>query len=218
MPPRPPGQPSNSERTLTVEGIATAGTLLAAGLHATGGNGFDRAIAGTGPVFLGFLVLHIPAGLTAVIAGPLAATAPKRHGRHTCSGTVYYWAIAVVFATATAMAAIRPADWYLALLGALTFALAAAGRDYRRRPGRRPWRRWPGHTPHILAMGSSYVVLLTAFYVDNGKKIPLLDQLPTAAYWVLPALIATPLITRSSIRHRNPPPAAPGQGHAPDSG
>ena len=35
------------------------------------------------------------------------------------------------------MAAIRPArDWYLALLGAFAFALAAAGRDYRRhRPG-----------------------------------------------------------------------------------
>lgn len=198
-----------------MNGIGTAATLLAAGLHATGGNGFDQAIAGTGPVFLTFLALHIPAGLTAVITGPLASTAPKRHGRHTQAGTVYYWAIAVVFATATAMAAIRPADWYLALLGALTFALAAAGRDYRRHPGRRPWRRWPGHTPHILAMGGSYVVLLTAFYVDNGKKIPLLDQLPTAAYWVLPALIATPLIAMSAVRHRNHLPSATGQGHPP---
>ncbi|HEX9041656.1 MAG TPA: hypothetical protein VF838_11600 [Trebonia sp.] len=200
-------------------GISTTGTLLAAGLHATGGNGFDQAIAGAGPVFLGFLVLHIPAGLTAVMTGVLAATAPKRHGRHTLFGTVYYWAIAVVFATAAAMAAIRPAqDGYLALLGALALALAAAGRDYRRHPGRRPWHRWPGHIPHILAMGSSYVVLLTAFYADNGKKIPLLDQLPTAAYWILPALIATPLIARSTVRHRNPPPASPRQGQAPDSG
>ncbi len=66
-------------------------------------------------------------------------------------------------------------------------------------------------------MGGSCVVLLTAFYVDNGKKIPLLDQLP-AAYWVLPALIATPVTARSAVRHRNPPPASPGQGRAPDSG
>jgi hypothetical protein len=109
----------------------------------------------------------------------------------------------VVFGTATAMAAIRPArDWYLALLGAFAFILAAAGRDYRRHPARRPWRRWPGHIPHILAMGSSYTVLLTAFYVDNGKNLPLWDRLPTAAYWALPALVATPVIARSAARRQ----------------
>lgn len=199
-------------------GISSA-ALLAAALPATGGtSGFSTAIAGTGPAFLAFLAVHVPAGFTAVISGALAAAAPKRHGRHTRAGTVYYRAIAVVFVTAAAMAAIRPADWYLALLGALAFTLAAAGRDYRRHPGRRPWCRWPGHIPHILAMGGSYVVLLTAFYVDNGKKIPLLDQFPAAAYWLLPALIAMPVIARSTVRHRNPPPAPPGQGHAPGNG
>lgn len=192
-----------------METITGTAALLAAGLHATAGGGFSRAVAGTGPVFLAFLAVHIPAGLAAVISGALAATAPKRCGRHTRAGTIYYWAIAVVFATATAMAAIRPArDWYLALLGALAFALAAAGRDYRRHPDRRPWNRWPGHIPHILAMGGSYTVLLTAFYVDNGKNLPLWDRLPTVAYWVLPALVATPVIARSAARHRHPRPAA----------
>jgi lysylphosphatidylglycerol synthetase-like protein (DUF2156 family) len=192
--------------------ISTAGTLLAAGLHAaTGSSGFSRAVAGTGPAFLAFLAIHVPAGLAAVISGALAATAPKRRGRHSRCGTVYYWAIAVVFATATAMAAIRPArDWYLALLGALAFALAAVGRDYRRHPDRQPWRRWPGHIPHILAMGGSYTVLLTAFFVDNGKNLPLWDRLPTAAYWALPALVAAPVITRSAARRRRPVPARPG--------
>lgn len=190
------------------------GISIAALLHATGGtSGFDTAIAGTGPVFLAFLAVHVPAGLAAVICGALAATAPKGRGRHTRWGTIYFWAIAVVSATATAMAAIRPAlDWYLALLGALAFALAAAGRDYRRHPDRLPWRRWPGHLPHILAMGGSYVVLLTAFYVDNGKKLPLWDRLPTAAYWVLPALVAAPIIARSAARHRRPPAPPPGHG------
>jgi lysylphosphatidylglycerol synthetase-like protein (DUF2156 family) len=163
-------------------------------------------------VFLALLAIHVPAGLAAVISGALAATAPKRRGWHTRVGTIYYWAIAVVFATATPMAAIRPArDWYLALLGALAFILAAAGRDYRRHPARRPWRHWPGHTPHILAMGSSYTVLLTAFYVDNGKNLPLWDRLPTAAYWALPALVATPVIVRAAARHRHPAPS--GQGN-----
>jgi lysylphosphatidylglycerol synthetase-like protein (DUF2156 family) len=198
-------------------GISATGTLIATSLHAAaGGSGFSRAVAGTGPAFLAFLAIHIPAGLTAVISGAIAATAPKRHGRHTRAGPIYYCAIAVVFATATAMAAIRPArDWYLALLGALAFALAAAGRDYRRHPARRPWRRWPGHTPHILAMGSSYTVLLTAFYVDNGKNLPLWDRFPTAAYWALPALVATPVIARSAARHRHPHPGRSGQDRVP---
>lgn len=194
--------------------VIVPGISIAALLHATGGtSGFDTAIAGTGPVFLAFLAVHVPAGLAAVICGALAATAPKGRGRHTRWGTIYFWAIAVVSATATAMAAIRPAlDWYLALLGALAFALAAAGRDCRRHPDRPPWRRWPGHLPHILAMGGSYVVLLTAFYVDNGKKLPLWDRLPTAAYWVLPALVAAPIIARSAARHRRPAAAPPGHG------
>lgn len=169
--------------------------------------GFGHAISGAGPVFLAFLAIHVPAGLTAVISGVLAATAPKRHGRHTRAGTIYYWAITAVFATAAAMTAMRPArDWYLALLGALAFLLATTGRHARRHPQSRPWRDHPpGHTPHIIAMGGSYTVLLTAFYVDNGKNLPLWDKLPTVAYWLLPAIAATPLIARSIHRHRRPP-------------
>jgi len=172
--------------------------------------GFAHALAGTGPLFLSVLAVHVVAGLTAVITGALAATAPKRRGRHTRAGTVYYWAITVVFATATAMTALRPArDYYLFLLGALAFTLATAGRDYRRRPNARLWRRWPGHAPHILAMSGSYVVLLTAFYVDNGKNLPLWNRLPTAAYWILPALIAAPPTARSLHHHRRPRQATP---------
>ena len=45
-------------------GISATGALLAAGLHAAaGGSGFSRAVAGTGPVFLAFLAIHIPADL-----------------------------------------------------------------------------------------------------------------------------------------------------------
>jgi hypothetical protein len=60
---------------------------------------------------------------------------------------VYYWAITVVSATATAMTALRPTrDYYLFLLGALAFTLDTAGRDYRRRP-----QALPGLLPHDLA-------------------------------------------------------------------
>jgi lysylphosphatidylglycerol synthetase-like protein (DUF2156 family) len=188
--------------------VVTGGVSMAqAVLHlAAGGGGFGRAIAGEGPLFLSFLAVHVPAGLVAVVSGALAATAPKRRGRHTRWGTVYYWAITVVFATAAALAALRPArDWYLFLLGTVTFVLATTGRHARRHPHARLWRTWPGHVPHILAMGSSYTVLLTAFYVDNGKNLPLWDRLPTAAFWALPTLVAAPIIARAAAHHRQPP-------------
>jgi len=31
-------------------------------------------------------------------------------------------------------------------------------------------------------MGVSYIVLLTAFYVDNGKSLPLWKELPPISY------------------------------------
>jgi hypothetical protein len=168
--------------------------------------GFSQALAGVGPLFFFFLAVHVPAGLVAVVSGALAATARKCRGRHTRWGAIYYWAIGVVFVTTAAMTALRPArDWYLLLLGTTSFVLAPVGRHARRHPRARIWLRWPGHIPHILAMGGSYTVLLTAFYVDNGKNLPLWDRLPTAAYWVLPTLVAAPVIALSAVRHRRSP-------------
>ena len=57
-----------------------------------------------------------------------------------------------------------------------------------------------GAVPHP-GMGLSYVIMLTAFYVDNGKSLPLWNQLPPIAYWVLPAAIGVPLIVRALRRH-----------------
>ena len=50
-------------------------------------------------------------------------------------------------------------------------------------------------------MGTSYVLLLTAFYADNGKTLPLWKELPSLAYWILPAAVDTPLIVRPLLRH-----------------
>ena len=50
-------------------------------------------------------------------------------------------------------------------------------------------------------MSSSYVLLLTAFYVDNGKQLPLWRQLPIWTYWTLPALIGAPIIVWALLRH-----------------
>jgi threonine/homoserine/homoserine lactone efflux protein len=60
---------------------------------------FGLPIPAAGPVFATALVIHILCGLTAVIAGALAATARKRPGRHPRAGRVYLWALGGIFAT-----------------------------------------------------------------------------------------------------------------------
>jgi hypothetical protein len=50
-------------------------------------------------------------------------------------------------------------------------------------------------------MGMSYVLLLTAFYVDNGKNLPLWRQLHPIALWLIPAAVGIPLIARALLRH-----------------
>ena len=154
-------------------------------------------VGSTAPVFLAFLALHVLAGLTAVIAGAVAALVRKGSPRHIRVGRWFYRAITVVFATAIALAAMRwRQDYDLFLIGAVAFTAATIGYEHRR-------RHRPGDTGHIAGMGIGYTAMLTAFYVDNGPHLPLWDRLPVLAFWLLPAAIATPLIARAVIRARH---------------
>jgi hypothetical protein len=153
-------------------------------------------VGSTAPVFLAFLAIHVLAGVTAVIAGATAALARKGSPRHIRAGRRYYRAITVIFTTATILAAMRwRQDYYLFILGTVAFAAATIGYQHRR-------RRWPGDTGHIAGMGTAYVVMLTAFYVDNGPHLPLWDRLPTLTFWLLPSAIGAPIIARAIIRAR----------------
>ena len=90
-------------------------------------------VGSTAPVFLAFLAVHVIAGLTAVITGAAAALARKGSPRHIRAGRWYYRAITAVFATATALAAMRWAqDYYLFILGAVAFTAATIGYLHRR--------------------------------------------------------------------------------------
>ena len=142
-----------------------------------------------GPVFTAALAVHIACGLTAVVAGALAATATKRPGRHPRAGRVYLWALAGVFITATIMATVRwHDDVHLFAIAVVGFVLGLYG--YRARRRRRPG--WPLH--HAIGMGGSYIALLTGFYVDNGPFLPVWNRLPHIAYWLLPTIVGIPLI------------------------
>jgi uncharacterized protein (DUF983 family) len=153
-------------------------------------------VGSTAPVFLAFLVIHVIAGLTAVITGALAALVRKGSPRHIRAGRWFYRAITVVFATATALAVMRwRQDYYLFIIGAVAFTAATIGYQHRR-------RHRPGDTGHIIGMGIGYTAMLTAFYVDNGPHLPLWDHLPTLVFWLLPSVIAAPIIARAVSRAR----------------
>jgi len=154
-------------------------------------------IPSTDPVFLAVIVgIHIPLGLACVIAGAVAMLSEKRRGRHSTAGTAYYWCLLALFASATFLSVMRWAESYhLFILGALSFASAWLGRRALR-------KRWPHWIRlHITGMGFSYVLMLIAFYVDNGKQLPIWKDLPHFTYWLLPLSFGIPLIVRSLLWH-----------------
>jgi hypothetical protein len=153
-------------------------------------------IPSTDPGFLALVGFHILLGLACTVTGIVAMLSDKRAGRHPKYGTIYYWCLTAVFVTASGLAAVRWAeDYHLFVLGTLSFTAAYLGRQARR-------KRWPNWVRlHISGMGASYVLLLTAFYVDNGKSLPLWRELPPIAYWLLPGVVGVPLIVHALIRH-----------------
>jgi uncharacterized membrane protein len=154
-------------------------------------------IPSTSPAFLIIVGLHIFLGLTCVLTGFIAMMSRKGRGRHSTFGTIYYWCLSAVFASATALSAMRWAEnYHLFILGAFSFAMALLGRAAARRP--QPSRRLD---LHVAGMGLSYVFLLTAFYVDNGKNLPLWKELPPIAFWLVPAVVGIPIIARALLRH-----------------
>lgn len=174
-------------------------------------------VGSTAPMFLAFLAVHVFAGLTAVATGAVAVLARKGSQRHVRAGRWFYRAITVVFATATALAAMRwRQDYYLLIIGAVAFTAATIGYQQRR-------RHRPGDTGHVAGMGIGYVAMLTAFFVDNGPHLPLWDRLPPLSFWVLPSAIGAPIIIRAIVRARQKarfgprtryrPPAAHEPGH-----
>jgi hypothetical protein len=158
--------------------------------------GFD--LPSDSPLFVGTLSVHVIFGLACVALGIVAMLSAKGRGRHPKAGTLYYWSLAGLLASATVLASMRWAeDYHLFILGALAFASATVGRTARRHL----WRRWVDF--HVTGMGLSYILMLTAFYVDNGKNLPLWRDLPYIAYWVLPGAVGVPLIVNALNRcHR----------------
>ncbi len=152
---------------------------------------FGDEVSSTAPVFLAFLAVHVLSGMAAVLTGAITALTRKGGRIHVRVGRVFYWAVTVVFASGTALAAMRlREDWYLFLIGAVAYTAARIGVQHRR-------RHRPGDTVHIIGMGMGYIAMLTAFYVDNGPQLPMGSRLPTVAFWLLPSAIGVPIVVLS---------------------
>lgn len=150
-------------------------------------------IPSSSPVFLAGVAVHVVAALACLAAGAAAMLSRKGPGRHPRLGAIYFWGLAVVCASALALAVVRwTQDYPLALLAGTAFGLALFGR----RAIRKRRVRF-----HLAAMGGSYVVMLTAFYVDNGPFLPVWRDLPHLVYWLGPSAVGALLIVWTLWRH-----------------
>jgi ABC-type nitrate/sulfonate/bicarbonate transport system permease component len=104
-------------------------------------------IPSASPWFLSGVAVHVAAGLVCVVAGALAMLSRKGRGRHSTFGTVYYWALSVVFVTAAGLALVRWARTIRCSCSRL--------RPLRRRAWGAARRRWPARRGGITGMGSS---------------------------------------------------------------
>lgn len=157
---------------------------------------FGIPIPSSSPLFVSIVAVHVAAGLACTIAGIVAMLAPKRSGRHPSAGTVYYWSLVVVFLSMAALSILRwPANTHLFVLGVLSFSAGVVGRMAQRRLV--PVRL----RIHVAGMGLSYILLLTAFYVDNGPHLPIWRSLPPLAHWVLPSIVGLPVLIWALTRH-----------------
>jgi uncharacterized membrane protein len=131
------------------------------------------------------LIIHVAAGTTGLILGPIAMIARKRRGRHTRVGEVYHWVMLAVCLSAAAMAL---ADWSRIwwFLPIATFSYANALLGYLAAKIR--WRGWLA--AHIGGMCGSYIALVTALLIVNFRPVPLW-------LWFLPSIVGTPLIMRT---------------------
>jgi hypothetical protein len=146
--------------------------------------------------FIVFVIIHIMISLIAVISGLFAMFSDKKKGMHTTSGAVYYWSMLSSFVTVIILSIMRwPHNIHLLTIGTMAVVFTFTGRRLSRSKPQR-WTRF-----HTLCMGMSYVLLLTGFYVDNGKNLPLWKLLPQWSFYVIPSLVGIPIIIRMYLTH-----------------
>ena len=157
---------------------------------------FGVPIPSTDPVLLTFVIIHIAISLLAVVSGLIAMLSAKTSIRHKRNESNYFWSISFSFLTVIILSLMRwPHNVHLLTIGVLTFGLAFTGRKLARTKSNY-WTRL-----HAICMGLSYVFLLTAFYVDNGKNLPFWKTFPVWFFYVFPSIVGIPIIVKVLLTH-----------------
>jgi len=145
---------------------------------------------------LSFVIIHILIALVCVISGLLAMLTEKTSGRHPLFGKIYFWSMLSAFVTVTILSIMRwPFNTHLLLIGIFATAFTYVGR----RMTKVKMQNWP--RLHTICMGASYILLLTGFYLDNGKNLPFWRMFPQWFFLVFPAAIGTPIIMYVLKKH-----------------
>lgn len=157
---------------------------------------FGIPVPSTNRLFLAIVVVHIMFGLICVLAGLTAMLSEKGGKSHSLAGKTYFWGMLLAFVTIAVLSVMRwPHNIHLLTIGTFAFALTFTGR-------RLAQTRASGWTRlHTLCMGLSYILLLTGFYVDNGKNLPFWKQFPQPFFWVFPSIVGLPIIAYAWLRH-----------------
>lgn len=157
---------------------------------------FGIPIPSADPVFLTFIVIHIGISILAVVTGFMAMLADKASIRHKRNGSIYFWSISFSFLTVVILSLMRwPHNVHLLTIGVLTSCLTFAGRKLAKGKSK-GWTRL-----HTICMGLSYVLLLTGFYVDNGKNLPFWRLFPGWFFYLFPSIIGLPIIIKVLRTH-----------------
>jgi uncharacterized membrane protein len=157
---------------------------------------FGIPVPSTDKTFLTVVVIHIVLSLGAVISGLFAMLANKSSGLHRKSGKCYFLSMLSAFGTVLILSVMSwPRNMHLLLIGTLAAIFSYTGyRLAKVKPVK--WTRL-----HTVCMGSSYILLLTGFYVDNGKNLPFWNQFSQAFFYVFPASIWIPIIVYTLLKH-----------------
>jgi len=157
---------------------------------------FGIPVPSTDRFFLTFVVIHILISFVCVISGFLAMLANKGGERHSISGKIYFWSMLSAFVTVVALSIMRwPHNIHLLGIGILAATSVYLGWRFAKKQSKK-WTR-----PHTILMGSSYVLLLTGFYVDNGKNLPFWKLFPAWFFWIFPAAVGLPIILNVLKKH-----------------
>jgi hypothetical protein len=159
-------------------------------------NLFGIPVPSTDNTFLTVVVIHILLSLVSVISGLIAMVSDKGSRIHRMSGRSYLFSMLAAFGTVTILAVMSwPRNTHLLLIGTSAAVLTYIG--FRLAKVKiRNWTRL-----HTVLMGSSYILLLTGFYVDNGKNLPFWNQFSQTFFYVFPASIGIPIIVYTLLKH-----------------